>query len=464
MREIETDYLVVGAGASGMAFVDALVDASADAEVVMVDRRHGPGGHWLDAYPFVRLHQPSANYGVNSRRLGHDRIDETGLNAGFYERATSAEICDYFARVLYEDLLPSGRVQFLGLTDYLGSEGNAHRLRSLLTGEDVVVSARRRFVDATYIESSIPSRHTPSFTIDPAARFVPPNDLVQLAEPASGFTIIGAGKTALDTCNWLLDEGVDPDSIQWFRPRDPWLFDRASFQPLEKVGSYMHLQASWVRAAALAEDGADFTHRLEDDGILVRISPEIEPAAFRGATISTTEMEAVRTVERVVRGPRVQHIDPAVVRTDQGDIASGPNQVYVDCTAAGVRPTVACPIFTPERITVQYVTLGIAPWSAATIGRVEARADDDHAKNNLCPPLQFTGHAADLPEMARAGMSGLVARGADPEMGAWAEASRLNPARGAADHLDDPRVGEAFATMGQHIGDALANLERLAGV
>ena len=56
MREIETDYLVVGAGASGMAFVDALL-AETDAGVVLVDRRDRPGGHWLDAYPFVRLHQ-----------------------------------------------------------------------------------------------------------------------------------------------------------------------------------------------------------------------------------------------------------------------------------------------------------------------------------------------------------------------------------------------------------------------
>ena len=68
MPEIETDYLVVGAGASGMAFADALIAAS-DAEVVMVDRRHRPGGHWNDDYPFVRLHQPSALYGVASRAL-----------------------------------------------------------------------------------------------------------------------------------------------------------------------------------------------------------------------------------------------------------------------------------------------------------------------------------------------------------------------------------------------------------
>src|SRR3954471_20570753 len=111
-RVIDTDYLVVGAGASGMAFVDAVL-ANSDARVVLVDRRHRPGGHWLDAYPFVRLHQPSANYGVSSRPLGGDQIDESGPNAGFYERATASEICSYYSDVLDEVMLPSGRVRFL---------------------------------------------------------------------------------------------------------------------------------------------------------------------------------------------------------------------------------------------------------------------------------------------------------------------------------------------------------------
>ena len=68
-REFETDYLVVGAGAAGMAFTDALLEHS-DATVTIVDRRHAPGGHWIDAYPYVRLHQPSAFYGVGSVPLG----------------------------------------------------------------------------------------------------------------------------------------------------------------------------------------------------------------------------------------------------------------------------------------------------------------------------------------------------------------------------------------------------------
>ena len=64
---IDTDYLVVGAGASGLAFADTLVAEAKNVEVTVIERQQAPGGHWLHAYPFVRLHTPSAYYGVNSR-------------------------------------------------------------------------------------------------------------------------------------------------------------------------------------------------------------------------------------------------------------------------------------------------------------------------------------------------------------------------------------------------------------
>ena len=76
------DYLVVGAGAMGMAFTDVIL-TDTDATVALVDRYGRPGGHWTCAYPHVRLHQPSAFYGVNSRELGTSSRDVAGWNAGF---------------------------------------------------------------------------------------------------------------------------------------------------------------------------------------------------------------------------------------------------------------------------------------------------------------------------------------------------------------------------------------------
>ncbi len=94
---LQTDYLVVGGGASGLAFADTLVAEAENVEVTVIDRRGAVGGHWLNAYPFVRLHTPSAYYGVNSLALGEDRIDRVGENAGYYERATGDEVCAHFA-------------------------------------------------------------------------------------------------------------------------------------------------------------------------------------------------------------------------------------------------------------------------------------------------------------------------------------------------------------------------------
>jgi len=463
VRELETDYLVVGAGASGMAFVDSLLSHS-DADIVMVDRRHRPGGHWIDAYPFVRLHQPSANYGVNSRRLGSDCIEAVGPNAGYYEQASAQEICAYYHRVLEEDFVPSGRVRFLPMSDYRGGDTDGHHVVSLLTGEETTVTVRRKLVDATYVESEIPSKHAPSFEVDHDVRFVPPNDLVDLAEAASGFTVIGAGKTAADTCFWLMQMGVPSDDIRWVKPREAWIFNRAFTQPLELLGSsYMQLQARWVDAAAHAEDALDFVHRLAASGVLIRVDESVEPTMFRGSTMNTLELEALRQIEDVVRLGRVRRIGTERVELTEGSIPSDPGQVYVDCTASGVRATVPRPLFEDRSLALQYVTVGVIPWSAASVGFIEATRDDTAEKNRLCPPVVFSGWSADLLQLARAGLTGTLARGAEPDFAVWSDRARLNPAGGAAGRRDEPEIAEAFASLGSNMGAAMQNSERVLG-
>ncbi len=70
MDRIDSDYLLIGAGAMGLAFADTLLTELPNATITIVDRHGKPGGHWNDAYPFVALHQPSAFYGVASLPLG----------------------------------------------------------------------------------------------------------------------------------------------------------------------------------------------------------------------------------------------------------------------------------------------------------------------------------------------------------------------------------------------------------
>jgi hypothetical protein len=459
MRELETDYLVVGAGITGLAFADTLVSET-DAELVIVDRRERPGGHWTDAYPFVRLHQPSAYYGVNSRALGEDRIDDQGPNAGFYERATAAEIVDYCTRVL-DTLVASGRVRFFAMSDYSRPDGDGHHFVSLLSGAPTRVHVRRRVVDATYIESSIPSRHTPTFVVEDDVQMVTPNQLVHLGAPPSGFTVIGAGKTAMDTCNWLLDGGVDPNDIRWIRPRDGWFFDRALTQPLHLVASYMQLQARFVEQAATCDGARSFADGLEAEGVVVRVDPNVQPEMFRGATLSQLELASLRQIDDVVRLGRVRRIGTRSIALDGAEVPAEPGHLYVDCTAAGLRHAEPRPVFDGDRITMQYVTIGFAPWSAATIAAIEASDRDDAAKNALCPPVVFTGNVSDILPLAYAGMRGLLARGAEPDLGPWTDRCRLNPARGAADHLDEVDVQAAYTSLITHSDAALENLAAL---
>jgi hypothetical protein len=462
VSEIETDYLVVGAGASGMAFTDALITSS-DAEVVVVDRRHRPGGHWNDDYPFVRLHQPSSLYGVTSTALGHDRIDEAGINAGFYERATAAELCDYYGRVLEEQFLPSGQVRFFGTHDHLGTDEDGHVLRSRVTGQTTTVRVRRRLVDASYIESSLPSTHTRAYTVDPAAVVVTPNELVDLAQPGSGFTVIGAGKTAMDTCCWLIGQGVDPDSIRWIRPRDAWTADRASIQPLRLVGAFVEWVAAQNEVCAQAGSLGELFPNMERRGVFYRLDPGVEPVFNRGGILCEAERVMLRQVTKVVRLGKVNHVGADRIDLDEGTIPNSAGHVVVDCTAAGLAARPDRRVFDPDRITIQWIQAGIAPFSAALIGFVEANRDDDTDKNRLCPARGFSP-SADVVNYAAGWLNtqrGFLLWLAEPDLAEWLSTCRLSPWGNAAPYLAEPATAEAFGRMASAQGPAVENLQRL---
>jgi len=63
--------------------------------------------------------QPSAFYGVSSVPLGQDALDVAGTNAGYYGLAGVDEIRAYFALVMHRRFLPSGRVRYFPISEYL---------------------------------------------------------------------------------------------------------------------------------------------------------------------------------------------------------------------------------------------------------------------------------------------------------------------------------------------------------
>ncbi len=460
MDPINADYLVIGAGATGMAFTDALI-ADSDSTVVLADRRHAPGGHWNDAYPFVRLHQPSAFYGVNSLPLGHDRIDESGLNAGFYEQASGPEICDYFRRVL-DHLLASGQVTWRGSHEYVGTDTNGRRLSSRVTGQETVVRVRK-VVDATYLDTEVPARHEPDFDIDPGARVVTPNELVELADPADGFTILGAGKTAMDVCTWLLCQSVAPEDIRWVRPRDAWTLDRTFTQPLGLVAGMVQGLADAYEAAAEASDLDDLYARTEACGQIHRLDPEVEPDMFHGATLSAAEREQLRRITQVIRKGRVRRVGIDALVLDEGTVPTTRGELHIDCTAHGLGSAPPRPIFDGDRIIPQPTRIGMLPFSAALVGFLETSERDDVEKNRLARPNPDprTRNRLDWAWSTYIGAANEVAWGPEEDIQAWLRRSRVNIGRDVRDHLDDERIQAALAGVVKHMSDAIANLCRL---
>ena len=463
MDTIETDYLVVGAGTAGLAFTDTLIRES-DADVVMVERRHGPSGHWNDAYPFVRLHQPSAMYGVDSRPLGGNTLDAIGSDAGYYERATAAEICGYFDKVLNETLLPSGQVRFFGMSDYEGDFSGEHVFTSRMSGARTRVVVRRRVVDTTYLEVSVPATHKPPFEIDAGVHFMPVGGIVDLDTAPSGYTILGAGKTAMDACYWLLENGVDPDRIRWVRPRDAWVIPRTCFQPLDHIATTLEAFALALEVMARSTDIDDLYANLESADLIRRFDKNVIPTMFRGAILSAAECDAMESIEHVVRLGRIKRLGTDRIAFDEGEIPTDRRQVHIDCTASAFQVNPLRPIYEPDRITIQGLVGGFTSFSSATIAFVEANYGDDAEKNGLLTPTRALNVPVDWAGAYRGMIQNTIVSAADPKLAAWLDRTRLSITCGLSQRQGDPRIQQALARTAAIAEPALDSANGLLSV
>ena len=454
---LDVDYLVVGAGASGMAFTDALID-HADVRVALVDRRHSVGGHWLDAYPFVRLHQSSTFYGVPSTLLGGNRVQQRGPEAGLHERATGPEICTYYDRVLTDRMLESDRVQFLANCDYVGER----QIVSLVSGARFEVPDRCRIVDARYLAPEIPADTPPPFEVADDARVLPVNALARLEETPSQFVVVGSGKTGTDAIVWLLGRGVDPDAICWVRPRDPWMLNRAVVQPDPAV--FQGMVADIMGAAAEAASLDEVFLRLEEAGVMLRIDRAVTPTMARAPTLGTWELDLLRTIENVVRLGHIRRVDRGQVTLDHGSVATAPDALVVHCAASGVQNPPLVPIWRPSAITVQPVRAGFPCFGAAVSGYVEATRADDDEKNRLCPPSRYGNSLTDWAAMNVRGTRASLSFMSEPDIKDWANSVATNPARIPPEHAGSPELTDALARLQTSIRPGLARLAELGGV
>ncbi|MEN7342699.1 MAG: NAD(P)-binding domain-containing protein [Pseudomonadota bacterium] len=456
---LQTDYLIVGAGAMGMAFADVLVEET-DADIVIVDRYGKPGGHWNVAYPFVTLHQPSSFYGVSSLELSKGRKDKTGLNAGLQDLASGAEVSAYFDEVMRHRLLPSGRVRYFPLCDYVGDG----RFVSRLHGKAYQVEASKKTVDATYLNTSTPATHKPSFSIADGVRFAPVGELPSLHQPASGFVIIGGGKTGIDAVIWLLENGVDPDMIRWIMPRDGWLINRQKTQPsMEFFEQTMGGQADQMQAIAEAADIDDLFGRLEKAEVMFRIDQDIKPSMFHGATVSAMELEQLRRVKNIIRLGRVSAIEHDRIVLADGDIPTDAGQLHIDCSASAITNLETRPIFDGDTITPQTVRSYQPVFSAALIAHVEAAYETEEEKQALCQVVPLPNHVTDWPAMTAAFMMNQYRWSQDKALRAWLRDNRLDGFSELTSGYDknDAAKHDIMQRLRANMMPAMANLQKL---
>jgi hypothetical protein len=438
---ITVDYLVIGAGATGMAFADVLVKESTHT-VAIVDRNHAPGGHWTMSYPFVRLHGPSSVYGVHSRPMPSDSLGAS--------LASGHEILDYYDRVMRETLLGSGRVTYLpmhNVDDVEPGRPATVRAHSLVNGTSTQIAVRKRVVDASYMNITVPAMRHLSYAAEDGVPIVPVNQLVNLGGWAERFTVIGAGKTGLDACLWLLRHGVDPDRITWITPRDAWMINRDQEAPLSRFGELTKLLA--------CNSVDDVISALEQMDLIIRRDPYVRPSAFRCATVSSAELAQLRKIEHVVRLGRVRRIDSAGVRLDEGSIQSPPGTVYIDCSADGLTQKPPKPVFEDSAITLQALVPCLLAPSAAIAGKLECLDLDDDSRNSLAPPVLNPSTSRDLLSFFGTRMERLHRWSGSPALFEWLLGSRLGSALSDLQQMTDQDNRAAVSLLASHLEDPL---------
>ena len=468
------DYLVIGAGATGMAFCDTLLhhaSPSAAPSVVLVDKHICPGGQWNDSYNFVALHQPSKGYGVESERL-----EPSGDPNADTHRATRQEILDYYSNVR-KKLESQYNFRFVGSTwfdmNQLGGESisvkdGLYQLKSLSTegtsSTSFSVRVRKKVVDARYLEPDLPVNVAPKFTFNNSAiRCIPVNELPVAATPGKHYVVIGGGKTGMDAITYLQTEAkVDPTNIIWVVPNDAWITAR------ENIGScmeFLHTCAQLAKAqssdtAALKQAvlSNDFFQKgfleWEKTGRVYRLNKDVLPTKFKDATLCKREMDIIQKVTNVIsHHGRVKSIsDNGDMSFEDGTVMSLPDgrraadTIFVHCSAGAFNyskhPNKSPPVYGDKVLTIQdvYGTPGFC-FVGSLFGRLEALGDklSDAEKNAMCvapqadpsqtvPPLGPSG--GDIGTISKD--HGLVQRVRNlerwlsvPEIKKWLEGHRL---------------------------------------
>lgn len=127
-----------------------------------------------------------------------------------------------------------------------------------LVGNSNGVNVRLRVVDTTYMRVTVLSMRPPPYKVAPVVQCVALDALPNFGKRFDRYTIVGAGKAAMDACLWLLWHGIKSADLTWIRPGDEWLHNRANPQPglrlADRMMAGIRLQNQAVAEATSVDD------------------------------------------------------------------------------------------------------------------------------------------------------------------------------------------------------------------
>ncbi len=388
----EATYLVIGAGTAGLSFIDSILTLDASATVILVDRNSQPGGHWTKSYPFVRLHQSSCSYGVNSLPLSNIRDKKGNERFDVHDLASGQQVCEYYTAVI-EQFRACGRVHIYFNCEYSKDDSGNH----LVTNIDTNVVTRVSCMKLVVVHSNVlvPSmRNSSPFPIDSSINYAPLNELpVHVASNQfKKYVVIGAGKTGSDAITYLLRSGVDQSAIKWITSRDIWYFVRDGLWGGYKT--YRKDTMKLIDPLLKCKTLLDTFLQYEKDGIMARIDTSTLPEVFKGATISKSELAGFKSIKDIVRLGRVTSITSDEIKLEKGTVplpAPPADTLFVDCMADldgsvyGYRIPEDFKIFDDNQINLgpPVVSFNLS-CSSAVIAYIESVFEDDsEMRNNL---------------------------------------------------------------------------------
>jgi hypothetical protein len=210
-------------------------------------------------------------------------------------------------------------------------------------------------------------------------------------------------------------------------PRDSWLVNRLQTQPgLEFFNESIGGEADKMAAFAEAKSIEEVFLKLESLGQMLRIDPNYSPTMFHYATMSTGEVELLRTVKHVIRHGRVRSITLDGLDMDHGTVAMDPGTLYVDCTASAISHHAAVPVFQEGRILIQLLRAPLVALSAALTAFIEVHGADEAQKNQLCVPVPFPENLSGYARATQVSMMNQFRWSQDKSLRQWIRNARLD--------------------------------------